>query len=376
MKALVWNADGSQGPGSMAEVELPVLDVRDRGLLLADLEVVDVRPDALFDRPGLCFDHAFGGGPLASPEADRQARAFGVVNVAYHLHRGMEHLATLLGQQLPQLRVKIGIHAEEKPSWGGAHYRLPAEQYWEVSEPEPPAPAGEIHFGPGGRFLPYGAARYFHMPSHSAAIAYHELGHHLCRHTADFRLNNERPAGAQHNRKIPLDEGTSDYFAAVLLNTPDIFGWHRADYPPEVQERRRVDGEWTMASFWGQQSPVRVWGEGTDAHVDGTIWSATLWATRQALQERGICGEVFDRLVAQALLEAGPADSELPRLEAVQRRRSFARILQAILDIAQASQPECAETILRTFAERGIVLEGSNEELRDRSRSTRLEAHS
>jgi hypothetical protein len=359
----------------MREVDLPVLEVQERGLALAGLEVVDVRPGPLFDQTSLCFDHAFGGGPLASPAADRQARAFGVVNVAYHLRRGVDHLAELLGRRLPHLRVKIGIHAEQKPGWGGAHYRLPAEQYWDFGEPEPPAPAGEIHIGPGGRFVRYGSARYFHMPSHSAAIVYHELGHHLCRHTADFRLNNDRPPGAQHNRKVPLDEGTSDYFAAVLLNTPDIFGWHRADYPPEVQQRRRVDGGWTMASFWGQQSSVRAWGEGTDSHVDGTIWSAALWAARLTIQERGNPGEVFDRLVAQALLRSGPADAGLPRLEAVQRRRSFARFLRAIVDTAQTNEPECAEIILGTFAERGIALEGSNEELRDRCRSTLMEAH-
>jgi hypothetical protein len=343
-------------------------------LVLADLEVVDVRCGCLFDQPDLCFDHAFGGGPLASPSADRRARAFGVVNVAYHLRRGIDHLAELLGHRLPHLTAKIGIHAEQKPSWGGGHYRLPAEHYWDFDEPEPPAPAGEIHLGLGGRFLRYGSTRYFHMPSHDAAIIYHELGHHLCRHTADFRLNNHRPPGAQHNRKVPLDEGTCDYFTAVLMNTPDIFGWHRADCPPEVQQRRRVDGQWTMASFWGQQSSVREWGEGTDPHIDGTIWSATLWATRMALQDRGISGDFLDRLVAQALLRLGPADSDMPRLEAVQRRRSFARFLRAIIEVAQTGTPECAEIILRTFAERGIVLEGSNEELRDRCRSGLLEA--
>lgn len=370
MKARVWQTDGSPGPGVIDEVDLPVREVRERGLVLADLEVDDVRPGSLFDQPDLCFEHAFGGGPLASPAADRQARAFGVVNVAYHLRRGLDHLAELVGHRLPHLTVKIGVHAEEKPDWGGAHYRLPAEQYWDFNEPDPPAPAGEIHIGPGGRFVKYGNARYFHMPSHSAAIVYHELGHHLCRHTADFRLNNQRPPGAQRNRKVPLDEGTSDYFAAVLMNTPDIFGWHHADYPPEVQERRRVDGDWTMASFWGQQSSYSAWGTGTDPHLDGTIWSAALWATRMALQERGHPVEAFDRLVAQALVRSGPDDSGLRRKEAMQWRRSFARFLESIIDIAHTNTPECAEIIVRTFAERGIRPDGSNEELRDRHRST------
>jgi hypothetical protein len=71
----------------MAEVDLPALDIWQGGLLLDGVEVDDVRSDPLFEQPGLCFDHAFGRGPLASPAADRQARAFGVVNVAYHLPR-------------------------------------------------------------------------------------------------------------------------------------------------------------------------------------------------------------------------------------------------------------------------------------------------
>src|SRR5262249_1515956 len=157
VKAIVWRADGSQGPGSMAEVDLPVLEVRERGLVLADSEVVDVRPGPLFDRPGLGFDHAFGGGPLASPAAARQAPALRGGNVAAPLRRGADHGAGLLGHRLPRLKVKIGIHGEQKPGWGGAHYRLPAEQYWDFSEPEAPAPAGEIHFGPGGRFVRYGS---------------------------------------------------------------------------------------------------------------------------------------------------------------------------------------------------------------------------
>src|SRR5262249_15855819 len=130
MKALVWHSSASQGPGSIGEVDLPVLEVRERGLVLAGVEVVDVRPGSLFDQRDLCFEHAFGGGPLASPAADRQARAFGVVNVAYHLRRGLDHLADLLGHQLPHLTAKIGIHAEQKPDWSGAPYRLPAAPYW------------------------------------------------------------------------------------------------------------------------------------------------------------------------------------------------------------------------------------------------------
>ena len=374
MRAFAWHPDGSAGPGSIREVDLPVLEVRERGLVLEGLQVEDVRPESLFVQHDLCFDHSFGGGPLASPAAERQARAFGVVNAAYNLRRGMVRLTHLLGQNLPPLKVKIGIHGDQKPGWGGGHYRLPAERYYDFNEPEPPLPTGEIHLGPGGRFLTYGSARYFHAPSHNAAIIYHELGHHLCRHTADFRLNNEQPLRAQHNRKVPLDEGTCDYFTAVLVNTPDIFGWHRADYPRGMQERRRVDGEWTMASFWGQQSSVTAWGEGADPHIDGTIWSAALWATRVALEARGIQGEVFDRLVAQALLRLQPADPEMPRVVAMQWRRSFARFLRAIVEVDRESGAGCADTILHTFRQRGIAVDGGNEELRDRCRSALIGA--
>jgi ribosomal protein S18 acetylase RimI-like enzyme len=117
-----------------------------------------------------------------------------------------------------------------------------------------------------------------------------------------------------------------------------------------------------------------VWGEGAGAHTDGTIWSAALWATRTELQQSGHPVELFDRLVARALLRPGPDDSGLCRVEAVRRRRSFADFLKAIIDVAQTDDPECAQIILRTFADRGINPDGSNEELRDRCLRTRGDA--
>ena len=368
MKARIWHPDGSAGPGCLREVDLPVLEVQESGLVLPNLRVLDVRGGVLFEGPELCFEHACGGGPLASREAARQARAFGVVNVAYHLRRGMDYLTLLLGHPLPSLTAKIGMHADQRPTWGGAHYRLPAVRYHDLAELEPVAPTGEIHFGPGRRFVAHGQGRYFHAPAHNAAIIYHELGHHLCRHTADFRLNRRRPLKAQLNRKVPLDEGTSDYVAAVLLGTPDIFGWHRAGYPRTSQQRRCLDGSWTMSSFWGQGSAYRRWGEGTDPHIDGTVWSAALWATRMAFVEDGVPGELFDRLVVQALVRLGPAERDMPRLETLGTRRRFSRFLQALVDADHACGTGCSALILRTFAQRGILPGYSNEELRDRAR--------
>jgi hypothetical protein len=230
------------------------------------------------------------------------------------------------------------------------------------------APTGEIHFGPGGRFVAYGARPSFHAPAHTAAISYHELGHHLCRHTADFRLNRRHPPRAQSNRKVPLDEGTSDYLAAVLLGTPDIFGWHRAGYPRTSQQRRCLDGPWTMSSFWGQGFAHTPWGGGADPHIDGTVWSAALWATRMALVAHGVPGELFDRLVMQALVRLGPVERNMPRLEALRNRGRFSRFLQALVDADQACGMGCGALILRTMAQRGIELGYSNEELRDRAR--------
>src|SRR2546423_10197335 len=48
---------------------------------------------------------------------------------------GLSHPAAR--SPLAPLTAKIGMHAEQRPTWGGAHYRLPAMRYQDLPELEP-----------------------------------------------------------------------------------------------------------------------------------------------------------------------------------------------------------------------------------------------
>jgi hypothetical protein len=360
--ALAYRPGDSRGPGALGAVELDVAEIHDSALVLRGVIVVDVRDGAgLGGRDGdLRFHPAAGGGPLASPRDQREAMAFGVVNVAYHLRRGLDYLTPLIGHALPPLIARIGAHEHQRATWGGGHYRLPAAGYSSLPETVVPAATGEIHLGPGGAFTQAAGRRYFAAPAHVAPIVVHELGHHLTRHTADFRLNERRPALAQANHKIPLDEGTADYLAAIMLGTPDIYGWHRGGTPPSAQARRRLDGAWTMAAFRG--------GHDTDPHLDGTVWAAALWSARDAVRASGGQAAEFDRLVTEGLVRSGATDPGMPAEAARRRRRSFGRALAAILEADAARGGRFGDVIAAAFAGRGIETGFSNADLRDRCR--------
>ena len=348
-------------PGELVEVTLPGARIGTRGVSLPGVSVADVGPERLFTTDDLRFDPRDGGGPLCAPEYRREARAFGVVNVAFHAQRGLDRIAALLGCTLPPVMVRIGAHDTPSPRWGGGHYRLPALTYTSLPEADPPAATGEIHLGRGGRFVPLDGRRYFHAPAHNAAIICHELGHHLTRHTADFRVNTSRPEAAQFNRKIALDEGTSDYLAGILLETPDIFGWHRHEVPATSLRRRRLDGAWTMAAFGGTRAD--------DPHSDGTIWASALWATRVELQEHGVAAEEFDRLVLRALVRLGRATGDPPRNQELARRRQFGHALQALLDEDRSPGGHIGAVVERVLAGRGIMTGYDNDQLRERARA-------
>ena len=152
----------------------------------------------------------------------------------------------------------------------GGHYRLPSRRY-EMPEHHPISPAGEIHLGPGRGLLEHGAlveaagGRYRANASHNAGIIYHEYGHHITRHTADFRANNLVPRDQQNNRKTAMDEGTCDYWAAAMLGTPHIWILHRRHDDQEIHVRSLASSK-SMADFdVGPQA---------DAHANGTIWGS------------------------------------------------------------------------------------------------------
>ncbi|MCX4790806.1 hypothetical protein OG369_33010 [Streptomyces sp. NBC_01221] len=344
---------GLAGPGRPTEVDLDATVTGPAELSLAGLTVRDERGGDLFRRPGehgYLFDPAAGGGPLAGPEAQYQARGFGVTNTAYHAARVLDLAARLLDRPLPPLVIRIGPHSVPGRGWGGGHYRLPGEA--SPPEPEPPARSGEIHLGAGRRFTERpdpGCSRYFHAPAHNPAIIYHEVGHHICHHTADFRANRLRPPLDQHNGKVALDEGTADFLAAVLLGTPDIYGWHRGLIPPWDPRRRQLDARWTTACMCP--------GNGR-AHANGTVWASALWTAHERVRQAGGAGITRTLLTAMTRFGSHGADAA----EEQQRRNRFSELLRELL----AADPAIAPVVAGAMADHGILPYGRNWELRAR----------
>src|SRR5262249_11192005 len=241
----------------------------------------------------------------------------------------------------------------------GGHYRLPARDAL-VPEPDPVSPDGEIHLGPGWKLLVHGAlvdatgARYRHIASHNAGTLYHEYGHHIARHTADFRANALRAADAQSNRKTELDEGFSDYWAATMLATPHIWAWHRRHDAVELHGRSLV-APVSMADYDGC--------EAADPHANGTILAAALWDLRARMAvEHELGARGGGKLVLQAVL---PLGSEMgaerpPRVRARRRARGgLATPLEALLRAEQRLHAGRLRTaIVACFAGRGIARDG------------------
>jgi hypothetical protein len=342
-------SEGRGGPGRLEAVELDVLEVGLMQVVLPEATVRDERGGALFTGRGLVFDPSAGGGPSAGAAADRAARAFGVVNVAFHTQRALRYASWLLGHPLPRLLVRIGMH-EQPRGWSGGHYRLPGQGVG--ADPDAASPAGEIHLGGGAGFVTTpGTDRYFRAPAHNPAIVCHEVGHHVCRHTADFRLNRLRPPGQQTNKKIALDEGTADVITAMLLGNPDIYGWHRHTIPQTEQRRRKLDPRWTMAHFQG--------GPHSDPHADGTVWASACWSARRRVIDTGAHPTRFDTLLLRGLELSGRDNSAGLIDDALRERRHFSRLMAAM---AQAD-PALAPHVLAAMAEHGIHPGVSNHDL-------------
>jgi hypothetical protein len=364
--------EGRQTPGRLAVVPLEVSFRGENELVLPEVTVRDERPLALLDAAGsgdLLPEPRGGGGPGRDVEQDREARLFGLTNVAFHSQRMLRAVTELLGHPLPHLVIHIGTH-ESPRRWGGGHYRVSAGSY-DPAEAGAVRPTGEVHLGGGSTFVPTApdGEGYFAAPAHNLAIIYHEIGHHVCRHTADFRLNGLLPATGQTNKKIPLDEGTCDFLAATLLDTPDIYGWHRAAIPTWDRRRRALAPRWTMAGFEGGPS---------DPHADGTIWASACWTAREHVAAAGGERSAFDRMLLRGLelssapwrggAAGGPGDGGRRNSLALKQRRYAANLLDAML----RAEPALAEPVLAGMAEHGIRPGASNVELRRAASATRL----
>ena len=330
------------------------------------------------------FDPGRGGGridrtPLVKPsyrERYIQSSHFGEVNTYYHLDRIASYVDRLLRElgvpSLPRVAAAVNAHHAATEEHGlrdgirgtrsgkwlpfqGGHYRLPSRRY-DQSEFAPLSPNGEIHLGPGWQLLRHGALvehagrLYRANASHNAGIIYHEYGHHITRHTADFQANSLRSPNRQKNRKSPIDEGTSDYWAAAMLDTPHIWAWHRRHDEQEIHPRSLSSSK-TMADYDDRPE--------ADEHLNGTIWGAALWDLRTQLAATDPDGSrKADLLVLQTLLLlgklTGPQDGP-DRHWLLRMRTNYGAALAALLqadDLLNASRNH--STILACFQKRGI----------------------
>jgi hypothetical protein len=202
--------------------------------------------------------------------------------------------------------------------------------------------------------------RYRANASHNAGILYHEYGHHITRHTADFQANALRKPQRQNNRKPAIDEGTSDYWAATMLGTPHIWAWHRRHDAQEIHPRSLLSAK-TMADYDARA--------GADPHANGTIWAAVLWNLRTHMAAHASDGiHKTDLLVLQTLLLLGwrtAVHAETTR-QVHRTRASFAEGLSALLDadeLLYASRHH--DTIVDCFSRRGIQSRQRMERNRD-----------
>ena len=314
---------------------------------------------------------------LAKPEhRDRYVESshFGEVNTYYHVDLIASYVGDLLREldapQLPRVEVVVNAHHAATEQGGmrdgvrgrnrwlpfqGGHYRLPSHRH-DIPEHEPLAPDGEIHLGPGWRLSEYGAlavlagAKYRANASHNAGIIYHEYGHHIARHTADFRGNRLLPPTGQDNLKAAIDEGTCDYWAAAMLGTPHLWAWHHR-HDAQVIHPRSLANYKTTAHY--DSAP------GADPHANGTIWGGALWDLRNRVLTEGFAGgHRVDRLVLKAmLLLADVYGGGTPSpVESVRRERAtFAMGLAALLEAdKQLHAGFHRGVIIQCFAARGI----------------------
>jgi hypothetical protein len=254
--------------------------------------------------------------------------------------------------------VRDGVRGAKSNRWlpfQGGHYRLPGRRH-DICEYNPLSPDGEIHLGPGWRLLRHGALAeaagraYRANASHNAGLLYHEYGHHVTRHTADFRANAMRRPDRQNNRKTNLDEAICDYWAAVMLGTPHIWAWHHR-HDAQVAHPRSLSSAKTMADF--DSSPT------ADAHHNGTIFGAALWNLRARLAgEADDGGRTADLMVLKTLLLLGRTlDPEYPRDVAATRRArdGFGVALELLLRAdEELYDGRFRMMILQSFAARGV----------------------
>ena len=312
----------------------------------------------------------------AENERALEAARFGEVNAYYHADRALAYANELLAElgepPLPLLRVVVNAHSASRlrgyrrddgdrstgtlRSFPGGHYRRPTtvrESAFRHAMDEMHA-AGEVHLGIGngdikdsrGQPVMVDGHPYTKIVSHIPGIIVHEVGHHIISHTADFRANRERKPNAPSNRKIHLDEGTADYWAAVLLDTPDIFGWQQAARGLEHRENRDLRGPRTTESVERDRDPHRV----------GNVWSSALWDVRRALGARTTDLLVMKTLVTFGQVRPSVADpADVPRQRVIELKDELRDgLLMLLTATEQLGAGAERATLLEIFKQRRI----------------------
>jgi hypothetical protein len=302
----------------------------------------------------------------AHNEQVAEAARFGMVNTLFHLERAASYSNDLLrelgAEDLPPVHAVVSAHAGSNlpgycqgdgdyrkrrmyPFQGG-HYRL-STLTTGIPEPIPVRPSGEIHLGPGIRRAPFaGATHYLRNAAHNPATIYHEYGHHLCRHTADFRLNAERAPERQRNGKTGLEEGICDYLTAALLGTGRPYGWYRPS-----------------RGAWRDPAAVRpLTAVEEDPHAVGAVWASAFWGVREALLERALLAgpRDYDRILLRMLLDLGAVAARSRdrrrRSERAAERSAPATILTVYLEaLRDAAGVNAAALAEESLGERGLT---------------------
>ena len=328
------------------------------------------------------------GGPLTWENEQRagadnawalEAARFGEVMAYFYADRVISYAnelrAALGAKPLPFLRVVVNAHSASRlPGYrqndgerladnkiqplAGGHYRLPTTRAAEIPFLHPIAemnPTGEVHLGPGNSYITDSHGRnlildghpYLRNAAHVPGIIAHEVGHHVNSHTADFTANRLRKPNEYSNRKLHMDEGTADYWAAAILATPDIYNWQHAAEGRSDPENRDLTGPRTTDAFDPNGDP----------HRNGNIWASALWDVRRALGPRDT-----DLLVMKALLlcsQVGPSGSGDSAIQRVMEQKDELRDGLAMLIKAdkELHGGQHRDRLLDIFKQRGIDLD-------------------
>ena len=93
-----------------------------------------------------------------------------------------------------------------------------------------------------------------------------------------------------------MDEGTADYWAAVVLGTPDIYSWQHV---AESMDDRDI----TV----GAEAHHRRLCTQCNPHRNGNIWASALWDVRSMLEDH-----MTDLLVMKTLVLFSKVGSKVP----------------------------------------------------------------